>query len=67
MPGQLPSQSESAQPDNASLKRLAKEKIRGLLDTEVTCKSGNQTMKWKVINEQVEKFGLLDFNIKEYH
>ena len=49
MPGQLPTQTESAQPDYASLKRLAKEKIKGLVDTEVTCKSGNKTMKWKII------------------
>lgn len=53
MPGQLPTQSESesAQPDYANLKRLAKEKIRGLLGTEVTCRSANKTMVWKVISE----------------
>jgi hypothetical protein len=51
MPGHLPTQTESAQPDYANLKRLAKEKNRGLLGTEVTCNSGNKTMKWKVISE----------------
>jgi hypothetical protein len=75
MPGQLPTQSDLAQPDYARVKQLAKEKIRGLLGTEVTCKSGNKTMKWKVISEhepeevlqdEVGKFGLCDFNLKEY-
>jgi hypothetical protein len=75
MPGQLPTQTETTTPDYANLKCLAKEKIRGLLDTEVTCKSGNKTMKWKVISDhkpesvlqdEVRKFGLIKFNIKEY-
>ena len=76
MPGQLPTQTESAQPDYASLKRLAKEKIKGLVDTEVTCKSGNKTMKWKVIadheptdvvhDEVRSLMGLKDFNSKNY-
>jgi hypothetical protein len=38
MPGQLPTQSESVQPDYANLKWVAKEKIRGFLSMEVTCK-----------------------------
>jgi len=75
MPGQLPTQTETTTLDYANLKRLAKEKIRGLLDTEVTCKSGNNTMKWKVISDhepesvlqdEVRTFGLINFNIKEY-
>jgi hypothetical protein len=45
MPGQLPTQTESAKPDYANLKQLAKEKNKGLLHTKVTCNSGNKTMK----------------------
>jgi len=59
MPGQLPNQTEAAPTDYANVKRLAKEKIRGLLGTEVTCKSGNKVVKWKVIvnwRQKVELF-----------
>jgi hypothetical protein len=75
MPGWLPTKTETTTPDYANLKCLAKEKIRGLLDTEVTYKSGNKTMKWKVISDhepesvlqdKVRKLGLINFNIKEY-
>jgi hypothetical protein len=76
MPGQFPIQAESAQPEYANLKRLAKEKIKGLLDTKVTCKSGNKTMRWKVIadhepmdvvhDEVRSLMGLKDFNSKNY-
>ena len=75
MPGQLPTQNKSAQPDYANLKRVAKEKIHGLLGTEVTCKSRNKMMKWKVISDhepeevlqdEVRKFGLRDFNFKDF-
>ncbi len=71
MPRQLPTQSELAQPDYANLKRVAKKKIRGYFGTEVTCKSA---MKWKVISDhepeevlqdEVLKFGLLDFSFKD--
>ena len=74
-PGQLPTQSESAQPDYANLKRVAKEKNRGSLGTKVTCKSGNKSMKWKVISDhepeevlqdEVRKFCLCDFNLKDF-
>ncbi len=50
-------------------------KKHGLLGTEVTCKSGNKTMKWKVISNhepenvfqhEVQKFGLINLKIKEY-
>ncbi len=65
MPGQLPTQTESVQPDYANWKRLAKEKLLG---TEVTCQSGNKTIQWKVISkldpeevlqDEVQKFGLI--------
>jgi hypothetical protein len=71
MPGQLPNQTEAAPTDYANVKRLAKEKIRGLLGTEVTCKSGNKVVKWKVISDhepeevlqdEVGKFCLNDFD-----
>lgn len=75
MPGQLPNQTEAAPTDYANVKRLAKEKIRGLLGTEVTCKSGNKVVKWKVISDhepeevlqdEVGKFCLNDFDFKNY-
>jgi hypothetical protein len=75
MPGQLPTLSELTQPDYGNVKCLAKEKKHGLLGTEVTCKSGNKTMKWKVISNhepenvfqhEVQKFGLINLKIKEY-
>jgi hypothetical protein len=47
---------ESAQSDYANLKRVAKEKNRGLLGTEVTCKSGNKMMKSKVISDHKVTF-----------
>jgi hypothetical protein len=60
MPGQLPTQSETAQPDFAKLKPVAKEKNRGLLGTEVMCKSENKTKKWKVISDRLPEEVLQD-------
>jgi hypothetical protein len=75
MPGQLPNQTEAAPTDYANVKWLAKEKNRGLLGTEVTCKSGTKVVKSKVISDhepeevlqdEVGKFGLNDFDFKNY-
>jgi hypothetical protein len=55
---------------------LAREKVKTLLDTEVTCKSGTRTMKWKVIadhepvdvvhDEVRSLMGLKNLNSKDY-
>jgi hypothetical protein len=55
---------------------ISKGKNKVIPDTEVTCKSGNKTMKWNVIadheptgvvhDEVCSLMGLKDFNSKEY-
>ena len=75
MPGQPPTLSELTQPDYGNVECLANEKKHGLLGTEVTSKSGNKIVKWKVISDhdpesvlqvKVWRFGLINVSVKEY-